>query len=66
MPTLTSVGEADGGDDDRAEGRADHRDDVEERDDGGQRDGVLAEPDDEQEDQREMPAHIATTKAPET
>ena len=45
-------GERDRGDDHRADGGADHRDHVEQRDHERQRDGVLPEAGDEQEDQR--------------
>ena len=52
MPILHVGGEADGRDDHRADRGPDHRDHVEQHDHERQRDGVLAEPDDEQEDQR--------------
>ena len=48
-------GEADRGDDDGAQRGPDHRDHVEQRHHDGQRHGVLAEADDEQEDQRGDP-----------
>ena len=66
MPILTSVANPIADDHDRADGGADHRDDVEQGDDRGERDGVLAEADQNRKISDVIPAAIATTKAPET